>query len=188
MPKVRFFRLICSGRFSTALGLMAVLCGMAGCFAGCVKPKEFSEIPYLEYRSATVSGYIDPTGDTVPLLDLTFYFQDGDGDIGTDGDETVLYFALQEKLNDSLYEQVYAVDDRGESFAIEYKYMLRPIEPVTGNGAVYGTMTWRMEEFADIAREFNGHTIRFAIWLFDRKQQKSNVIHSEDLRLSDYQF
>ncbi|MDE7091760.1 MAG: hypothetical protein K2O53_08585, partial [Bacteroidales bacterium] len=95
---------------------------------------------------------------------------------------------LQEKLNVSLYEQVYDVDDRGESFAIEYKYMLRPIEPVTGNGAVYGTMTWRMEEFADIVREFNGHTIRFAIWLFDRKQQKSNVIHSEDLRLSDYQF
>ena len=124
----------------------------------------------------------------MPLLDLTFYFQDGDGDIGTDGNETVLFFALQDKLNDSLYEQVYAVDDQGERFAIEYRYMLHPIEPVTANGAVYGTMTWRMEEFSDIAREFNGHTIRFAIWLFDRKQQKSNVIHSEDIRLSDYQF
>lgn len=188
MPKVRFFRLICIGRFSAALGLMAVLWGVAGGLSGCVEPKEFSDIPYLEYRSASVSGRIDPTGDTVPVLDLTFYFQDGDGDIGTDGDETVLFFALQDKLNDSLYEQVYAVDDRGESFAIEYKYMLHPIEPVTSNGAVYGTMTWRMEEFADIAREFNGHTIRFAIWLYDRKQQKSNVIHSEDLRLSDYQF
>ncbi|MBD5389675.1 hypothetical protein HDR64_00995 [bacterium] len=183
MPKVRFFRLICTiGRFSTALGLLSVF------LSGCVKPKECSEIPYLEYRSAEISGRIAPTGDTVPVLDLTFYFQDGDGDIGTDGNETVLFFALQEKLNDSLYEQVYAVDDTGGRFAIEYQYMLRPIEAVTSNGAVYGTMTWRMEEFADIAREFDGHTIRFAIWLFDRKKQKSNVIHSEDILLSDYRF
>lgn len=59
---------------------------------------------------------------------------------------------------------------------------------MTSNGALYGTMTWRMEEFADVAREFDGRTIRFDIWLFDRKRQKSNVIHSEDFRLSGYRF
>lgn len=165
------------------------VCGcLAFLFSACVKPKEFSEIPYLEYRSATVSGLITNSGDTVPVLDLTFYFQDGDGDIGREDNEPILFFALEEKVGDSLYEQVYAVNDTGGRFAIEYAYMLNPIEAVTANGAVYGTMTWRMEEFADVAREFDGRTIRFAIWLFDRKKQKSNVIHSEDFRLSDYRF
>lgn len=54
-------------------------------------------MPYLEYRSASLSGTITNTGDTVPVLDLTFYFQDGDGDIGSHDNEPSLYFALQEK-------------------------------------------------------------------------------------------
>lgn len=187
MPKLRFFRQIGSAPRSVTEAVFVCGC-LAVLFSACVKPKEFSEIPYLEYRSATVSGLISNAGDTVPVLDLTFYFQDGDGDIGTHENEAVLFFALEEKVSDSLYEQVYAVNDTGGRFAIEYAYMLKPIEAVTSNGAVYGTMTWRMEEFADVAREFDGRTIRFAIWLFDRKKQKSNVIHSEDLRLSGYRF
>lgn len=187
MPKIRIFRQKNPVRIAAA-SLLAVCWLTAFCFTACVKPKEFSEIPYLEYRSAEISGTINKAGDTVPVLDLKFYFQDGDGDIGTHENEAVLFFALEEKVSDSLYEQVYAVNDTGGRFAIEYAYMLRPIEAVTANGAVYGTMTWRMEEFADVAREFEGHTIRFAIWLFDRKKQKSNVIHSEDLRLSGYRF
>lgn len=161
-----------------------VVCGcLAFLFSACVKPKEFSEIPYLEYRSASISGMITNTGDTSLVLDLTFYFQDGDGDIGREDSEPILFFALAEKVSDSLYEQVYAVNDTGGRFAIEYAYMLNPIEAVTANGAVYGTMTWRMEEFGDIAREFQGRTIRFDIWLFDRQWQKSNIIHSEDFRI-----
>ncbi len=187
MPKIQIFRQKNPVRIAAA-GLSAIGWLTAFCFTACVKPKEFSEIPYLEYRSADVSGMITKAGDTVPLLNLTFYFQDGDGDIGTHENEAVLFFALEEKVGDSLYEPVYAVNDTGGRFAIEYAYMLNPIEAVTGNGAVYGTMTWRMEEFADVAREFDGRTIRFAIWLFDRKKQKSNVIHSEDFRLSDYRY
>ncbi|MDE5703468.1 MAG: hypothetical protein K2H70_01455 [Bacteroidales bacterium] len=161
-----------------------VVCGyLAFLFSACVKPKEFSEIPYLEYRSASISGMITNTGDTSLVLDLTFYFQDGDGDIGREDSEPILFFALAEKVSDSLYEQVYAVNDTGGRFAIEYAYMLNPIEAVTANGAVYGTMTWRMEEFGDIAREFQGRTIRLDIRLFDRQWQKSNIIHSEDFRI-----
>lgn len=186
MPKIRLFRQFRSPR-RLAAGTAAVLCLSYG-FHACVKPKEFPDVPYLEYRSASLSGTITNTGDTVPVLDLTFYFQDGDGDIGSHDNEPSLYFALQEKIADSLYEQVYAVNDTGGRFAIEYQYLLAPIEAVTSNGALYGTMTWRMEEFADVAREFDGRTIRFDIWLFDRKRQKSNVIHSEDFRLSGYRF
>lgn len=153
------------------------------CLTGCEKPKTFSDIPYLEYRSSALSSSVSSSGEEAPLLDLTFYFQDGDGDIGNQTGRNVLFFALQEKMPDASYEQVYAVNDTGGRFAIEYAYNLKPIPPKNRTNAIYGTMTWHMNEFADLRRELQNRTIRFAIWLFDEKQHKSNVIYSADFHL-----
>ena len=182
MTKIQFFHHI--HRFHSTFILWAVgLGGLTLGTTGCEKPKTFSEIPYLEYRSSALSSSVSSSGEEVPLLDLTFYFQDGDGDIGNLNQQAVLFFALQKKIQDTLYEQVYAVNDTGGRFAIEYAYYLQPIPPVNSTNAIYGTMTWRMEEFADLMREYANQTVRFAIWLFDEKQHKSNVIYSEDFHL-----
>ena len=63
------------------LRILPVILAVSGMVA-CVEPMEFPPEPYLEFRQNILSWQIGLTGDTTELLEVEFYFQDGDGDIG----------------------------------------------------------------------------------------------------------
>lgn len=155
----------------------------------CVKPKEFPIEPYIEFREQTVERSVLGR-DTIDFLYVTFYFQDGDGDIGMFEDvlghpayNYNLCFSLEEKVNDTVYEQVYGIDSVYERFPIEYKYIIAYIPPVNANYALSGTITWNMDGYAELKSHLPNKTVRFAIYMYDRALHKSNIIFTDDIKL-----
>ena len=50
--------------------------------SSCVKPPEYSEIPFIEFQSINTNTVIK--GDTATVI-IQVYFEDGDGDLGVEG-------------------------------------------------------------------------------------------------------
>lgn len=159
----------------------------------CVKPKEFPPEPYIEFRR-NIFGIRQEIGeDTTRTLAVEFYFQDGDGDIGRKDEEEKdpyvgeyfhnLHFNLLEVLPDSTYSQVYLPDSTGTMYPITYSYHLHYIEPVNGNHALRGTITWQVDDFPSTAYFMQGRTICYSFYLYDRALHKSNVVYTEAIRL-----
>lgn len=171
-----------------------VLSMLAGWLAvSCVEPKEFPPEPYLEFRRNILSQSVGIAGDTATLLEVEFYFQDGDGDIGRENEEAVppyvgdslynLHFGLLEVMPDSSYSQVYYTDTSGERYPIEYSYHLHYIDPVNANHSLSGTITWTVDDFQSTAFFMQGRKICYSIYLYDRALNRSNTIYTDPIQL-----
>lgn len=167
--------------------------GLGVAAVGCVTPMEFPPEPYIEFRENIVYQSIASTGDTTLMLDVKFYFQDGDGDIGRRNEDEVppyvgdslhnLHFHLWEVLPDSTYLPVLIPDTTGLIRQVEYSYHLHYIEPVNGNNALRGTITWTVDDFSSTALLLKGKTVAYSIYLYDRALHKSNTIYTAPLVL-----
>ena len=173
-PKVRIF---------PRLPLLAAFCVLAPLVVSCVKPKTFPIEPYLEFRQ-NIHTYTPPVaGDSIPSLDVEFYFQDGDGDIGGGDSLYNLHFQLYKVLSDSLLESVYLPDTTGEWHPIAYHYHLHYMEPVNANHSLSGLIRWKVDDFAITASMLENNTICYGIYLYDRALHRSNVIYTDPIRL-----
>lgn len=172
---------------------LAAFCALALLVTSCVKPKTFPIEPYLEFRQNILTYTVNVAGDTVPALEVEFYFQDGDGDIGRESEaETFpyvgdslhnLHFQLYKMVSDSVFEKVYLPDTTGEWQPIVYHYHLHYIEPVNANHALSGTIRWAVDDFPITASALKNTTVLYSIYLYDRALHKSNVIYTDPIRL-----
>lgn len=159
----------------------------------CAKPMEFPPEPYLEFRQNIFGLEVGLSGDTTLTLEVEFYFQDGDGDIGRQTEDEVfpyvgdslynLHFHLMEVGSDSTYTQVCYRDSTGREYPVEYNYHLHYLEPVTSNNAMCGTITWAVDDFPSTALFMQGHTVCYSIYLYDRALNKSNTIYTDPIYL-----
>ncbi|MCM1168993.1 MAG: hypothetical protein NC324_03555 [Bacteroides sp.] len=159
----------------------------------CVKPKEFPDEPYVEFRQNILGVQADAGGDTTLTLAVEFYFQDGDGDIGREDEEERepyvgeylhnLHFNLLEMMPDSSYGPVFQTDSTGARYPITYKYHLHYIEPVNGNHSLSGTITWQVDDFASTAFFMQGKMVCYSFYLYDRALHKSNVVYTDAIQL-----
>lgn len=183
-PKVRIF---------PRLPLLAAFCVLASLVASCVKPKTFPIEPYIEFRQNILSYMPIVAGDSIPSLEVEFYFQDGDGDIGRyDESEAFpyvgdslynLHFQLYRVLSDSLLEKVYLPDTTGEWHPIAYHYHLHYMEPVNANHSLCGLIRWKVDDFSITAKMLENNTVCYGIYLYDRALHRSNVIYTDPIRL-----
>lgn len=179
-------------RTISKLQILAILAVSLG-LCSCVKPKEFADEPYIEFRRNILGAEAGVGGDTTLTLSVEFYFQDGDGDIGRRDEEEKepyvgeyfhnLHFNLLERMPDSTYVQVYQTDSTGASYPIKYNYHLHYIEPVNSNHALRGTITWQVDDFASTAFFMKGRTVCYSFYLYDRALHKSNVVYTEAIEL-----
>lgn len=162
---------------------------------GCVEPMEFPPEPYIEFRENILYKTVSSTGDTSTVLEVKFYFQDGDGDIGRTTEEEVypyvgdslhnLHFHLWEMLPDSSCHPVLMPDTTGEIRQVEYKYHLHYIEPVNANNALRGTISWKVDDFQSTAAIMEGKTVVYSIYLYDRALNRSNTIYTDPIILKN---
>jgi len=174
------------------LRILPVILAVSGMVA-CVEPMEFPPEPYLEFRQNILSWQIGLTGDTTELLEVEFYFQDGDGDIGRETEDEVfpyvgdslynLHFHLLEVMPDSTFRQVYYTDSMGMDYPVEYNYHLHYIEPVNANNAMSGTITWVVDDFPSTAFFMQGRRVCYSIYLYDRALHRSNTIYTDPIQL-----
>ena len=168
-PKVRIF---------LRLPLLAAFCVLAPLVVSCVKPKTFPIEPYLEFRQNILTYTPTAAGDSIPSLEVEFYFQDGDGDIGGGDSLYNLHFQLYKVLSDSVLERVRLPDTTDE-----WRYHLHYIEPVNANHSLSGIIRWKMDDFSYTAKMLKNSTICYSIYLYDRALHRSNVIYTDPIRL-----
>lgn len=105
----------------------------------CVRIENLPDEPMVEFRSFALYDTTDILGNQLKAGKITFYFEDGDGDLGipkddNSGDTTNLFFTLYRKLN-GVFSPVDADDPlKPSSYRIPY------LEPIGQNDILKGTI------------------------------------------------
>lgn len=139
----------------------------------CVKSPGFSDVPYIEFR-----GFERVTVQQESWTTFQFYFQDGDGDIGSGQSANVFLQDLR---------QMSAQPER----------FVMPMVPVQGSGngiegivtikynatrCIYANGTTGLSNWQEGFKEID--TVVFNLYIVDRAGHKSNVVQTDTLFLS----
>lgn len=127
--------------------------------------------PMIEFRSFTIHDSIDPLGNPAKAGLLTFYFEDGDGDLGLDppkvpGDPSSnLFLKLYRQKNGK-----FVLVTPGEPLYPE-ELRIPFLEPGGQNKILKGTM-----EVTLLYLLYNPHdTLYYDFWIRDRAGNESNT-------------
>lgn len=155
---------------------------IAASLASCIHLVKLPPEPSIEFRSFSVFDTIDILGNPAKAGKLTFYFEDGDGDLGNASpdsgsysDETNMFFKLFRKT-DGVFKQVIRPDPLYPS---EYRI---PYLDVQGqNKILRGTIDVTMIYFL-----YNGNdTLYYDFWIRDRGGHDSNTASTCIFMLGD---
>lgn len=113
---------------------------LATLMVSCIRVENLPDKPMVEFRSFVLSDSTDILGNQLKAGKLTFYFEDGDGDLGIDvsdgssTDTANLFFALYRKTNGVF---VPAGDDDLLKPSV---YRIPYLEPIGQNDILKGTI------------------------------------------------
>jgi hypothetical protein len=137
----------------------------------CVPIEKLPPEPAIEFRSFTLYDTVDMLGNNAKAGKLTFYFEDGDGDLGLDdpGSElevsTNLFLQLYRKT-DGVFELAGPTDPLYPS-----EYRIPYLEPGGQNKILKGTIDVTLIYFL-----YNiSDTLYYDFWIRDRSGNDSNT-------------
>ena len=148
-------------------------------FSGCEKTEDnFPPEPRVEFRDMVNTG---------SSLDVTIYFEDGDGDVSritmtpyvrdagsTDTGRVIFWDSVQGNA------VLVATEDTViyNSTKILYDYNINNLEPVSSNGSMKGTITYSIDagEAEFLLSLFPQQKKYFKVSLYDRKDNKAEVL------------
>ena len=152
---------------------------------GCPVPSTLPEVPSVEYQSFILSEKSNPLGSKILTGDLTFYFEDGDGDIG--------FYASLDSLNqpDSLrynlflflHERVdgkYRMIDTSELESKPF-YRIPPLDREGQNKTLKGEIEVEIEYYT-----IDYDTLKYSFYIMDRAFHKSNVDTTTEIIFTDW--
>ena len=139
----------------------------------CKKPdKNFPDEPQIEFLN------FEPKGDSAVL---TIGFQDGNGDIGIEDDDTSVDFNMfidyyEKDDQDGWIQQVDGLGD-----PITFRYRLPILEPNGTDKSLEGEIDILMEPTYFHPISPDNDTLRYDIYLIDRAGNQSNVVTSPEI-------
>jgi hypothetical protein len=146
----------------------------------CKKIEQLPPIPRIEYTSFAVFDTLDILGNKSKGGRLTFYFEDGDGDLGLDvpndnqSDTTNLFFTLLRKKGTNMVPAASNDPLKPSSYRIPYMERLGRNKILKGTISI--TFLYLFYSPAD--------TIRYDFYIMDRALNKSNVASTGEIILS----
>ena len=148
----------------------------------CWNPKPFSNIPYIEFDNYELIK--DPITRYDDVVRLTFYFQDGDGDIGLDDTiDTLPHF-----LQGGEYHYNFIVDYYEKQNGIFVKpemampdWINKRIPRLSNKlpESIEGTVSLNLDFNKFSTTDYD--TIYYQFYIFDRALNKSNVIRTPEI-------
>jgi hypothetical protein len=135
--------------------------------AACKKEEKFPAEPKLEFKS--LEKFQNVSG--LDSIELTLAFTDGDGDIGTEDNDTVSrdVFATIFELNNGVFTPF--------NGATPFTFRIPYLEPQGNNSSIKGDlkliMDYNLLQLND--------TIRYEVYIMDRARHKSNTITTPEI-------
>jgi hypothetical protein len=146
----------------------------------CRKIEQLSKIPNITFTSFTVFDTLDPLGNQSKGGRLSFYFEDGDGDLGLkvpssdQADSTNLFFTLFRKKDGIMAPA--SEDDPLYPSSYRIPYMVRLGQNKILRGDIMVTFLYLFYSPAD--------TISYDFYIKDRALHKSNVASTSEIVVS----
>lgn len=140
-------------------------------FASCEDDNNFSDIPYLEYR-----GHEFKVKDEQRFIEMELYFNDRDGNIGLEPEDTLSPFNPGSKYFNNLWVWVYIVRNGVQRSAladtsVSFSGRIPNLTPQGQNKSLEGTI------YFDITTEgfAPGDTLLYKFVLLDRDLNRSDT-------------
>jgi hypothetical protein len=129
--------------------------------SGCAKDEAISEIPEIEFVSATPQTLVAYSDSLV----VTISYRDGNGDLGeNDTDENNLF--LQDSRN-----------------GVTYGFRVRQLAPDDAVIAIDGNLNIKLPN-VPIIGEGNSESLTYSIWVIDRAGNESNRVQSSSITVN----
>jgi len=151
----------------------------------CRKIEQLPPVPKIEFREFSVFDTTDILGNSCKGGRLSFYFEDGDGNIGlpppddpnTESDTTNLFFTLFRKVGGTMTE----VPDNDILKPSDYRipYMERTGQNKILKGTISVTFLYLFYSVEDT------DTLRYYFYLNDREENFSNTESTGEIFLSE---
>jgi len=155
-------------------------------FINCSDRVDFGIIPVIKFENYQV--FTNQFGKDTALT-LTISFTDADGDLGLEQSDTFPPFNSGSKYHYCMYIHYYEFIDsvwkevRPEiggipiGDTIRFPYRFRSLTPNTPNKAIKGEIDWH----SNLIEPQKSKYIKFAIYIYDRRLHKSNLIESPSI-------
>lgn len=157
----------------------------SGILSGCPAPKVLPDTPSVEFMSFFLEEKPNALGTNVLTGTLTFYFEDGDGDIGfypsldsLNAPDTVnynLFLTLHEKVN-GIYEMIDTSELETKPF-----YRIPPLDRKGQNKTLRGEIEVQLEYYT-----IDYDTLKYTFYLLDRAYHRSNTDTTSEIVFTDW--
>ncbi|HEX2974846.1 MAG TPA: hypothetical protein VHO68_02830 [Bacteroidales bacterium] len=156
-----------------------VSCIIITAFSSCVKLEHLPPVPKIEYKSFSVFDTTDILGNQAKGGKLTFYFEDGDGDIGMElpaeeNDTNDLVLTLFRKTNGVM--ELAPDNDPLKPSSYHIPYMQREGQNKILKGTISVTFLYLFYNPDD--------TIRYDFYIKDRANNESNVVSTSEIAIA----
>lgn len=152
-------------------GRLTALLAASVLMVSCIKVENLPEEPSIQFRSFALYDSTDILGNDVKAGRITFYFEDGNGDLGiadpdgTSADTTNLFFTLYRKINGVFTP---AADD---DILKPSPYRIPYLEPIGQNDVLKGTIDITMLYYFYSKTD----TVFYSFYIKDRAGNISNI-------------
>lgn len=165
-----------ASRFTKIYHLLMVI--VIFTFANCQKSKDYSDVPYLEFRSFSKQEMVQGVNQQDSVI-LTLFFTDGDGDFGSESTSTATNIFFKDLRTGNEFRQ--------------FRAPFIPLEGV-GNGIsglikikIYSTCCIYPPELGVFPCEISNlvptNNLPLEVYIEDRAGNKSNTLALEELIL-----
>lgn len=147
--------------------------------SSCFKKEDFSSVPEIQYQSFLILG---------DSARVTFSFQDGEGDIGLEPEQTSPPYDVNSEFHYNLILEYCEKKDNGgwqpgtdlNGDPIVFRNRLRPVYDGKPK-SIKGTIEYTIEPIFYNQLSMDNDTIKYRIQIIDRALNKSNWIETGDI-------
>ncbi len=143
----------------------------------CDDNKNFSPVPYLEYKShQLVSQDVDPANFPFDYSDVTLYFTDGDGDLGQGAEFVGEPCCDSCNFYCNLFVSVWSKIDGVWDEEYQYNARIDDLTRTSQDPSLEGDILYKVS----LAGRFSD-TVRIDFQIYDRSLQSSNLVSSPEI-------
>lgn len=136
----------------------------------CIKKTTYSTVPEIEYKN-----FVPNTDESA---EISIKFKDGDGDIGTAGNDTTRNLWVNYYYKDTVSLKYVAFCFGCGTDSLKTAYVVKQTEGSYQGKPISGELSVKLQQYRHSKKIKN---IKYVIYLYDKAGNKSNVITTPEL-------